>query len=57
MAERPTGRGLANMQARAAALGGSFSCAPRPGGGTIVSLWLPCERSTHSGPGLPAAAE
>jgi signal transduction histidine kinase len=56
-AERPAGRGLANMQARATALDGSFSCAARPGGGTLVSLWLPLERLRPSQPDLPAAAE
>jgi len=35
------GRGLANMRDRAEVLGGSFSVAPRPGGGTLLSWRAP----------------
>jgi signal transduction histidine kinase len=56
-AERPAGRGLANMQARASTLGGTFSCAARQGGGTLVSLWLPLERTRPADPDLPKMAE
>lgn len=35
------GRGLANMQARASALGGQLSLNSQPGRGTSVRLWLP----------------
>jgi len=45
-----SGKGLANMRARARALHGVLDCEPQAGGGTIVTLWLPYSRS---GP-LPA---
>jgi signal transduction histidine kinase len=57
LAERPAGRGLANMQSRAAAMGGLFSCGSRPGGGTMISLWLPLDRTARSDAELPTAAE
>ena len=39
------GRGLGNMRARAASLGGTFSRVSKPGTGTHVVLWLPLRRS------------
>ena len=40
-AERRPGHGLANMAARATALGGSFRVEPRPGGGTLLEWDVP----------------
>jgi signal transduction histidine kinase len=40
-AARPAGVGLRSMQERAEELGGVFRLLPRPGGGTLVSVWLP----------------
>ncbi len=38
---RPAGRGLANMQTRAAALGGSLQVRPAPAGGTTIEWRVP----------------
>ncbi|MDB5710265.1 MAG: hypothetical protein JWL96_2335 [Sphingomonas bacterium] len=38
------GNGLANMAARADAVGGTFSCRSEHGTGTVVALWLPLVR-------------
>ena len=41
------GRGLANMQARASALGGQLSLNSQPGRGTSVRLWLPLQQDAR----------
>ena len=41
--DRPGGSGINGMRERAAALGGSFSAGPRPGGGFRVSATLPVD--------------
>jgi signal transduction histidine kinase len=38
---RPVGVGLRSMRERAEELGGTFHLLARPGGGTLVSVWLP----------------
>ncbi len=43
---RSGGHGLANMEARAARLGGSMSAAPGPGGGTTIEWRVPDRPST-----------
>src|SRR3546814_16958458 len=45
----PRGKGLSNMQSRAAALGGSFAIHPRPGAGTFVTWRVPKPREHHTG--------
>jgi PAS domain S-box-containing protein len=37
----PKSLGLLGMQERSTLLGGSVSFAPRPGGGTVVTVWIP----------------
>lgn len=39
----PTGLGLLSMQARAAEVGGVCTIAANPGGGTRITVHLPCE--------------
>ena len=40
--ERRSGLGLIGMRERAQALGGTFAISDRPGGGTRISLRVPC---------------
>jgi signal transduction histidine kinase len=56
--DHPGGSGINGMRERAAALGGSFSAGPRPGGGFRVSASLPVdeEPGPRGGPG-PGGAE
>ncbi len=37
------GRGLRNLEERAASLGGSFSASPASHGGTVIEWWVPLE--------------
>ena len=39
--KNPKSLGLLGMQERASLLGGGVSFAPRPGGGTVVTAWIP----------------
>lgn len=41
--DHPGGSGINGMRERAAALGGTFSAGPRPGGGFRVSAVLPAD--------------
>jgi signal transduction histidine kinase len=43
-----TGSGIAGMTERAAALGGHLTAGPRPGGGFMVSAWLPTSAGTET---------
>ncbi|MFC5744171.1 sensor histidine kinase [Actinomadura rugatobispora] len=56
--DHPGGSGVNGMRERAAALGGTFSAGPRPGGGFRVSASLPVdeEPGPRGGPG-PGGAE
>jgi signal transduction histidine kinase len=47
-AARLVGLGLRSMHERAAELGGAFRLRPRPGGGTLVSVWLPAPGYTQA---------
>ncbi|GAA2423420.1 sensor histidine kinase [Actinomadura vinacea] len=55
--DHPGGSGINGMRERAAALGGTFSAGPRPGGGFRVSAALPVEDESgaHGGPGRGGA--
>ncbi len=45
MASRQSGKGIANMKARASSLHGHLDCEARPGEGTLILLWLPYVRT------------
>lgn len=45
-----TGKGLANIQARANSLHGALDFTSQPGNGATVTLWLPYARSSSSAP-------
>jgi len=40
------GHGIINMRSRALAMGGRFEVSPDPGGGTLVSLYIPLSKLT-----------
>jgi sensor histidine kinase regulating citrate/malate metabolism len=42
--ENPTNKGLANIRASARSLHGVLSSTSDRAAGTILTLWLPCER-------------
>lgn len=45
MASRQSGKGIANMKARASSLHGHLDCEACPGEGTLILLWLPYVRT------------
>jgi signal transduction histidine kinase len=52
-----TGSGIAGMTERAAALSGHLTAGPRPGGGFMVSAWLPTPAGTGTAGLEPASTE